>query len=125
MSWIVQSKDAAEKAGVDMKNDEAMYSITPTEVGEVFNTHMASQDPGRDWSCANPPDYWEKLTDADREEYLDAVWRHIDKRMTNVDEDIRDVFEHVKKEMEDRRIPVPGAEKKQEEAKKSLNRTSP
>ena len=125
MSWIVQSKDAAEKAGADMKNDEAMYVITPTAVGEIFNNHMADQDPGGEWNCVNPPDYWEQLADADREEYLDAVWRHIDKRMTNVDEDIRDVFEHVKKEMEQRRIPAPGAEKNQEEAERSLNRTSP
>ena len=116
MSWIVQSKDAAEKTGADMKNDEVMYVITPATVAEVFNNHMADQDPGGDWNCVNPPDYWEKLADADREEYLDAVWRHIDKRMTNVDEDIRSVFEHVRKEMEQRRIPAPGAEKKQERA---------
>ena len=52
MSWIVQSKDAAEKAGADMKNDEAMYAITPASVGEVFNSHMADQDPDGDWSCS-------------------------------------------------------------------------
>ena len=100
MSWIVQSKDAAEKAGADMKNDEAMYVITPTEVGEVFNTHMASQDPGRDWSCANPPDYWEQLTAEDRDEHLEAVWDYIDKQRPNVDEALRIVFDKVKERME-------------------------
>ena len=96
MIWIVQSKDEAEKAGADLKNDEAMYVITPKAVAELFNDHMADQEPGRDWSCANPPDYWEQLTDEEREEYLDGVWQYIDKRMTNVDEGIRDVFERVR-----------------------------
>ena len=96
MSWIVQSKDEAEKAGADLKNDEAMYVITPKAVAELFNDHMADQEPGRDWSCANPPDYWEQLTDEEREEYLDGVWQYIDKRMTNVDEGIRDIFERMK-----------------------------
>ena len=103
MSWIVQSKDAAEKAGADMKNDEAMYVITPTAVAEIFNNHMADQEPGRDWNCSNPPDYWEQLTDEEREKHLEGVWRYIDKRMTNVDEDIRDVFDKVKERMEHHR----------------------
>ena len=100
MGWIVQSKDAAEKAGANIKNDEAMYTITPTSVGEVFNSHMAADDPGGKWTCANPPDYWERLTDIDKDEYLEAVWDYIDKQGSNVDEDLRTVFDKVKERME-------------------------
>ena len=96
MIWIVQSKDEAEKAGADPKNDEAMYVITPKAVAELFNDHMADEEPPGDWHCGNPPDYWEHLTDKEREEHLDGVWQYIDKRMTNVDEGIRDIFERMK-----------------------------
>ena len=91
-----------------------MYVITPTAVAQLFNNHMAGQDPGGDWSCINPPDYWEKLTDEDREEHLEAVWLYIDKRMTNLDEDIRDVFDRVRKDMKHWQIAVPSTETEQE-----------
>ena len=100
MSWIVESKESAEKAGADIKNDEAMYAITPASVGEVFNSHMADQDPDGDWSCANPPDYWEKLTDVDRDEHLEAIWDYIEKQGPNMDEALRIVFDKVKERME-------------------------
>ena len=100
MRWIVQSKDAAENAGADIRNDEAMYVITPTSVGEVFNSHMASDDLSGNWSCANPPDYWEKLTDVDQDEYLEAVWDYIEKQAPSVDEALRIVFDKVQVRME-------------------------
>ena len=63
MSWIVELKDEAEKAGADLKNDEVMYAITPKVVADLFNDHMADEEPPGDWHCGNPPDYWEHLTD--------------------------------------------------------------
>ena len=97
MSWIVESKYAAEQAGTDMKHDEVMYAITPGTVGEVFNNYMADRDPTpTNWTCANPPDYWEKLTDEDRDEYLEGVHDYIYKRMRYMDDGIQDVLKRVR-----------------------------
>ena len=96
MSWIVESKYVAEQAGTDMKNDEVMYAITPGTIGQLFNTYMADRDPvPRNWTCANPPDYWEKLTDEERDKYLEGVDQYIYKRMNNVD-GVLDVLERVR-----------------------------
>ena len=97
MSWIVELKNEAEKAGADMKNDEVMYAITPATVGQLFNNYMADRDPApRSWNCVNPPDYWEQLTDQERDEYLEGVHGYIYKRMTNVDDGVLDVLKRVR-----------------------------
>ena len=98
MSWIVESKYAAEQGGADMKNDEVMYAITPETVGELFNTYMSHRDPvPRNWTCANPPDYWEKLTDDERDQYLESVHDYIYKRMRYMDDGLLDALERVRK----------------------------
>ncbi len=105
MSWIVQSKAAAEAAGADLKGDEILYAITPLSVGETFNQYRDNNGPEGDPDRKktpdrgeNTPDHWGDLSEAERDEYVDAMERYIDKRMSNLYEDFWEVFEMVEKE---------------------------
>ena len=97
MAWIVDSKEAAQAAGADLKEDEVMYVITPDTVAGEFNRYI-SEELGE--NLDSPLERWGELPDEQREAHISAMWRYIDKRMPGLHEDFREVFEATRQKLE-------------------------
>ena len=89
MSWIVQQKENAEKGGADPEEDFVMFAITPRWVAEVYNRHKNEVDEDHE----EFRDLWEKMTQETREKCISAVEHYINKRLSNIDEDIMDTLD--------------------------------
>ena len=98
MRWIVQcSKESVEAAGADPEGDRVMYAITPNHIAQIYNRYrndVWEDEPGFE-------DRWGMLSDEQREKILDGIEGYIDKRLSNIDDDLMDEIEGVEERVAD------------------------
>ena len=91
MPYIVTWQEQAIAAGVNLPEAEVVFAVTAGQIADLYNQHLNGQDPEAD----DAQNYWDNLTQDQKDQYIVEANQVISKIATNWDEEVRNTFPEV------------------------------
>ena len=94
MPYIVTWQEQAIAAGVSLPEAEVVFAVSAGQIADLYNQHLNDLN-GQDPEADDAQDYWDNLTQDQKDQYIAEATQVISKIATNWDEEVRNTFPEV------------------------------